>query len=338
MIHDQMLLSMYQQHPEIASSPDAQSFLKKKYGADVAEGFMKIGQVQQQAQQQFGQAFGGGGAAPPSSPSAASGQGQPAGGQAQPPASPQAGAAPQQVDPIEQKQRHIQSMEQFMASPGWSNLPPDKQKAATDIYNREQGELTRLTTLKQQNDLNARADQRDREFHADSEQDKAQARAIQAQTAAMMGQIHQETLALQAGNAQFMHQMATDKNEEAQHAHFQSAVGNLATQTTNIAKMLSAATPADPNTIRTLLAARNAQARALKTQADKSGIDYDPDQFKPLTTKTVKGYFSSTTSLDDAPEAGGDTSSGTPTGRAVKDKSGKVIGYTTDGKTMTPAP
>lgn len=60
MVHDQMLLNLYQQHPDIAAAPEAQQFLSKKYGKDVAEGFMHIGQMAQKAQQSMPQAGAGG--------------------------------------------------------------------------------------------------------------------------------------------------------------------------------------------------------------------------------------------------------------------------------------
>lgn len=58
--HDDFLLSAYQAHPEMASTPDAQTFLKKKFGPDVAGMFMQAGQ----ASQQFGQDLQGGSSSP----------------------------------------------------------------------------------------------------------------------------------------------------------------------------------------------------------------------------------------------------------------------------------
>ena len=74
--------------------------------------------------------------------------------------------------------------------------------------------------------------------------------------------------------------------------------------------MLSGANPADPNTVKSLLDQRNAAARQLKQQAEKNGFDYDPEEFKPLTTRQVPGWLKShigiggsTTTVEAAPEA-----------------------------------
>ena len=329
MIHDQMLLSMYQQHPEIASSPDAQSFLKKKYGADVAEGFMKIGQVQQQAQQQFGQAFGGGGAAPPSSPSAASGQGQPAGGQAQPPASPQAGAAPQQVDPIEQKQRHIQSMEQFMASPGWSNLPPDKQKAATDIYNREQMELTRMTSAKQQAAEFQQTQQRLQQNEQIMTDLRRQGMESSNEFRAASMQIRQSEVEASNQFKTLMLSMKSTEDKNAQQAHLQTAVSTLQSRA-------KAITALPPDQAKPLLAGFNANVKMLKKQLQDADLGDVAAGIEPLKLGETPGKLWGTNPAivsDDAAAAGGDTPGGTAAPTATNDKGEKVQW---DGKKWNP--
>lgn len=86
--HDQLLLGTYQQHPEIASTPEAQAFLKKKYGPDVADMFMQAGQVAQNFSKQLagpgnsspspaGSPGGGGGGVPSTTTAAASSPGDP---------------------------------------------------------------------------------------------------------------------------------------------------------------------------------------------------------------------------------------------------------------------
>jgi hypothetical protein len=71
--HDNLLLSTYQQHPELADTPDAQSFLKKKYGSDIAGMFMNVSKASEQMQKEIGGAMSGGTGAPPNP----SGQGAP---------------------------------------------------------------------------------------------------------------------------------------------------------------------------------------------------------------------------------------------------------------------
>lgn len=41
--HDELMLSMYQRNPELATTQSGQEFLKKKYGKDTAEMFMTLG-------------------------------------------------------------------------------------------------------------------------------------------------------------------------------------------------------------------------------------------------------------------------------------------------------
>ena len=126
---------------------------------------------------------------------------------------------------------------------------------------------------------------------ANTEADRAQTRQMQLQNHQDMLGLHQQALAAQEQQRQFMQQMATAKSDEDRNVHFQNASKNLATQTANIAKMLTSSTPSDPATIKSLLDQRNAQARELKAQADKNKIDYDPDQFKPLTTRSAPGWL-----------------------------------------------
>lgn len=196
--------------------------------------------------------------------------------------------------------QHIKNMEGFMAGPQWDQIPPEKQKTLTDIYNRNQTELGRLTQEQQQRQEFDITKNQQQQQHQESD-------AIRLQGQQIMAGLHQDTLAMQQQNAQFMHQIETAREDDQRQAHFQTATQSLASQTSNIAKMLNSATPADPNTVKTLLNARNAQARALKQAADKNGIEYDPEQFKPLTTQTVKtwGGLSSSTSLAESPDASG---------------------------------
>ena len=93
--HDQLLLQTYQQHPEFADTPEAQGFLKKKFGPDVAEMFMHIGTATKQMQGEVGSAMGGGGGSPPGGTPAQGAPSAPAQGQI---AQASTGAAPQGDD------------------------------------------------------------------------------------------------------------------------------------------------------------------------------------------------------------------------------------------------
>ena len=86
--HDDFLLQTYQAHPEYANTPDAQQFLKKKFGPDVADMFMQAGQ----AAQTFGKDLQG-----------PQGSSAPVGG-----ASPTAGGGTPQGDPM---QAHIAELD-----------------------------------------------------------------------------------------------------------------------------------------------------------------------------------------------------------------------------------
>jgi hypothetical protein len=66
-VHDKMLLSLYSEHPELASAPEAQKFLKKY---DLAEPLQMLAQFKAKAQQQFQNQIGVGGPAPAQGPQA----------------------------------------------------------------------------------------------------------------------------------------------------------------------------------------------------------------------------------------------------------------------------
>lgn len=291
------------QHPEDAAAPEFAKYGKKIYGEHWEPMQQILGfaaQAKQKEQQQFQELTGGGGQ-PSSQPMTG---GPPPPGQGQPAASPTttATASPQGFQPPKtaddwEAYRHklIQARGHF-TDPGHLKALDDEISFAKDQTDKAE----KHTEVEE-----TRADRL--QAHADTEADRQQSNAIRVQGQQIMAGLHQDTLAMQQQNAQFMHQMATAREDDQRQAHFQSASQSLASQTSNIAKMLNSATPADPNTVKTLLNARNAQARALKQAADKAGIEYDAEQFKPLTTQTVKtwGGLSSSTSLAESSDASG---------------------------------
>jgi len=122
--------------------------------------------------------------------------------------------------------------------------------------------------------------------------------------------------------------------------------------------MLSGANPSDPASVKALLNQRNAQARSLRQQADKYDLDYDPEEFKPLTIKQLPGWFdthlggilggggkatlaedtNAGTPASGATAPAGPAGAGKPPGQPLVDANGKIVGYTTDGKTIASIP
>lgn len=138
MAHDQMIMQMYQKNPQLATTKEGQAWLTKHGGSEVAQGFLQIGNIAQQAHKGFGQAFGGG-------------EPQPA-GQAQPaPATPAPSAATPQ-DPAAGMKQRLDAMEQYMASDAWRNLSPEDQKLGQLLYNRHLQEYEKLTGQKAQSE------------------------------------------------------------------------------------------------------------------------------------------------------------------------------------------
>ena len=298
-----------EQNPEIVNNPEWEKAFRKTIGdSDAADAAMEhfkahAGAVarQRQTAQQFmqsifgmpqGGASGPGGAGPtPAAPTgptpvmASRGPGQPAAGtapQGNPAASPT--AAPGRTDYSAQ----LRQLEMAKAGLGTMGLDPEMIKSMTSSIDDRIKDLQHQqdVDIKQQDFDQTRADRL--MMHADTEADRAAQRQ-------MMAAVHQETLGMQQQNKDFMQQLAQERADDQRQAHFQTATQSLATQTKNIATMLTAANPADPATVRTLLNARNAQARQLKQFADKNGLEYDADQFKPMTTKTDPGYLSKLT-------------------------------------------
>lgn len=348
--HDNLLLSGYQQHPELADTPDAQGFLKKKYGGDVADMFLNIGKAAQQMQKEVAGAVGPSGASP-----TASGQGAPVAPATAPrapggpglmmtpapnatpasapaPSGARAPAAPPDNFGIGHFDQEIQRLRgiqiKYAGQPAYAPYDAHIENAIKDLQH-QRDQLTQ-----QQFQATEHADNRaqhEQDFQA-TEADRAQTRQIQLQN-------HADSIAMQQQFHKFTEQMATATSAEGKQVHFANAQKNLASQTQNIAKMLTSVTPADPSTVKSLLTQRNAMARQLKQQAEKSGLDYDPEEFKPLTIEQVPGFLQrwtdgkfggSSPAIVAAPEAAGNASSG----MTATNAKGEKVQW--DGKAWTP--
>ena len=348
--------------PGFAETPEGQKALKNMVGPEyapiVASALKFKHQMMQKAQQEYEGAMGGGGgsAAPSASTQmvgAAGGGGrfsQPqqivrqapnqmppmsVTGPNSPPEPTSVGTAPQPTngsampnDPATLRDWADRG-ERFLGSP----------EAANSGFSKEQLDVMKNHVTELRNQAKEIETQtQHQQFHEDTEADRAQTRQMQLQNHQDMLGLHQQALAAQEQQRQFMQQMATAKSDEDRNVHFQNASKNLATQTANIAKMLTSSTPSDPATIKSLLDQRNAQARELKAQADKNKIDYDPDQFKPLTTRSAPGWLKTysqgiiggdktTIETDDSAGAAKGTGSAPTTS-----KSGKPMAMGPDGK------
>ncbi len=256
--HDDLLLSTYQQNPTLATTPDAQSFLKKKYGGDVADMFMNFGKATEQMQQSVGGAM---------APQARiSGAANPSG--SVPPQDPM-GAHISQLDSEINRLRGVQT--RYAGNPQFAKFSPMVQNHIDDLqHQRDQLTQQQFQTGEKEQDRQQR-----QEFHADTEADRAQMRQIQEQNADLNKQLR----TIMAGIAQ-------DREKDEQQKNFDAARKNLAGQLTNINKLLTASNPPDAATIQPILTSYNSQLKALKSRADRLDIEYNEDEFKPLNSAT----------------------------------------------------
>jgi hypothetical protein len=361
-LHDTIDPSQKGYDPSTIDNPEWVKYVVKSFGnKDASDAFLMQGKitaagVKRKQQQdmaavapilqmisggqmpQMGGPQGSAGTAPGAQPSP--GQGQPAPGaqapQGQPGASPTS-AAPATAQPSPQSQAapaaapndyesQLQKLDAAKAAIPFMKLAPELETSLTSSINDRVKHIERL-----QDAAGKQADfdetRHDRLLaHADTEADRSAQRD-------MMKQVHEETTSMQEGNRIFMQEMAKERNQDQREAHFQTESNSLAVQTKNIATMLTAANPAPPATVKTLLNARNAQARTLKQAADKYGIEYDPDQFKPMTTQQIKSGglmgtglgASTTTSLTEDTSGGATAPVASKSGRKmVKDPKSKT--------------
>lgn len=301
------------QNPGIIDNPDVAKAISKGRGKEFLGMLQMVGKIKQQQNQQFASVLGGGpppqgGSAPTGQPSLMSmGAGQPQQGSAGPPTQPGQGGGqptpPGSSAPSGPNLRNPRTVEDYRAlkdrlmqaqASGMFN-DPEHQKLLDEHIKDADTSINQLQHEQDYQQTQKRLDQ----AHQDSEQDRSQQRQLSAQehseSLAVMSGLHEESLALQRQTKDFMQQMATTHEADAKQQHFTTASQSLQSMTSKIGGMLSSATPASPGTVQTLLRQRNALAATLAKQAKASGIDYDPDEFAPVTVKTLPGFLASHT-------------------------------------------
>jgi hypothetical protein len=230
---------------------------------------------------------------------------------------------------------------------------------------KQQAEQFGFSKAQSERDFQQRQQQSLMEFQARM----AETQANQANSAALR-ELNMQSMNLQR---QFMRQMDLDKEKDSRQQHFDQGTQALQVQLATINKMIqgSSTVPGqNSKQIQSMLDNYNAHAKSLASRADKMGLDYDPELYKPLTAKDVPNHpwlAEKTAGLvgggthteletgeapvpaETAPAAVPPTTIGRasvvpamptlPTGaRIVRDKAGKPVGYTTDGKTMEALP
>lgn len=330
----EFLNNSIQTNPEIADTEQGQKEIKRMYGehADMVTTALKLkAQAKQQMQTDLGAAMGSGAPGPGGTPAGSPGMMMPQQGQvakagmsvgASQPSAPTDEYGPHiaQLDSEIQRMRGIQT--KYAAESAFAPYASTIEKHIDELQKQRDS----LTQEKFQSQQKTEDRAQRQQMHEDTEADRAATRAMQAQN-------HADSIALQKQGHEFMQQMAVEKNDEQKKIHFDNAQKNLSSQTESIAKMLSGASPADQATVKSLLDARNAQARRLKAQAEASGMDYDPEEFKPLTIKQVPGWFKEHIGIGPstptvAPDDKAVAAQPPPDATAIiKDKSGNVTGY-----------
>lgn len=131
---------------------------------------------------------------------------------------------------------------------------------------------------------------------------------LRAQQIAMTGEIAKMNAVSSAQFRQFSENMAQTKEEDARSNHFQAGLQNLQQRRQDIVKMMSAATPPDPSSMKAVVSGYNANLRQLKSAAKRYGYDDTaiPDPLKVGATPTHGpfGLFGGKTTLEeDTPTA-----------------------------------
>jgi hypothetical protein len=151
------------------------------------------------------------------------------------------------------------------------------------IANAAKAHIQQIDAQLKQSNADQRAAQQ-QQVHADT-LGMERARLAEAQ------QAHADMVGLREQTTKFMEQMQSAREKDEQQAHFQSAVQNIHSMTGQIAKMLTGASPSDPQTVKSLLDQRNATARRLMRIAKAKGIDFDAAELAPLTMKDVPSWW-----------------------------------------------
>ena len=197
--------------------------------------------------------------------------------------------------------------------------------------------LTRQTealqnTERHQQQVETRLDQQHQDTVANQEANRADREAQNASTNALRDMTIQN--AKEAREA--TQRIENERNDDARRNHFDTSVEKLNTDRQKVSAMLSSANPADQKTVQTLLDSLNARGTDLQKQAEKYNYDFNPDEFQPLKLGDKPGFFARTfqgkmqavepdTSVAAEPTI--------PAGaRAGRDASGKIVGYSLNGK------
>jgi hypothetical protein len=120
------------------------------------------------------------------------------------------------------------------------------------------------------------------------------------QSADVMHQIAAMNAESNAQFKQFMEQLDKEKDVETNQKNFDGAKSALQHQLDTINKATTGATPMSAEQLKPLIDSYNKQASDLAKRAKKLDVDYDPDEFAPLTAENVEnhpmlGSFSGTT-------------------------------------------
>jgi len=163
--HDALLLQTYQQHPEVAGTEEAQKFLKKKYGPEVADSFAQVGKISQQ----FGMDLSGKGSSAPAGGSAP----QPAGGGTIAAGAPQ-GPQPHDMNWVNGEIQRLQGLQAKYKDPGQQKIIQDR----LGFLQKQQEQLQQQGFQGQQKEEDRAQRQ---SIHEDTEADRQASRAMQEQ-------------------------------------------------------------------------------------------------------------------------------------------------------------
>lgn len=347
---DDLLINAAISNPQLGQDPDVQKALKKRGSPELANFIMHAGTVQAQSQKQMQAAF-----ASPATSSGAPGA-SPA---TNTPSSP--GGLPDYTGQIGQLQGTIQKAEAFMTGSGANYLSPAQREAATSHISDLRSQLSRLQSEQNSNQrTTVEMGQREKDYqqtqdrldqaHKDSEADKAATRALEAQNHADEVTNRNLTLDLKAHEDSFndwIKKQTLDEKKDRdadtlqakREAGFNAQVNSLTNKKLSLMNSLQqrlAAKTYDAKTAQPIIDAYNRNVDKMAAGAKKLGLEFEPDDYKLSIEPGAPGYFGTSVGAG-APsiaEGGGAANLGSP----VKDKSGKLIGYTTDGKTMIPVP
>ena len=323
---DAMLLDAVKQNPAIGTTDAFQQHFKKNHSPEVAQTYMALGQMKKASDQSFQQQYGSspapvGGA----SPTAGGGNFAPdaQGNLVQAKNAPQPSGDPMQAH-MDQLNSDLKRYREGLLNPAYQN-DPAKLKFLETAQSETQKQIDQLQSQQFRGDEAEKARQQREDFHADTVAHQKEMEALSASNAETSNTL--KTLMAKIDAAKF---------DEDKQKNFDTSRKALAGQLQNINKLLTSANPPDTKTLQPLLDKYNAMARQLKNRADENKIDYDEDEFKPVTASTVETHpwiSSASAGLLGGTKtelASGDAASAAPPPDAsseLLDGSGKVVGH-----------